>query len=131
MDHALNALTAGDQSAGDNCLALGLAMDPTDSRFQLMSAVLAQAQGRINEGFNHLCRALTAELGLAMNLNELCCTTCGTAGGRQRLLTGQWRAPDRTRIGLKVLCGNGHGSHRVSSLGGAWLVWTARPKRSP
>ena len=68
---AIDALTTGDLPIAARCLDLGLALDPTDSRFQLMSAVLAQAQGRSADGFNHLWRALAADPGLAMNRSEL------------------------------------------------------------
>lgn len=71
VNQAINALTAGDLSTAEDCLAQGIALDPTDSRFQLMSAVLAQAQGRFTEGFDHLWRALAAESGSAMNRSEL------------------------------------------------------------
>lgn len=71
VGRAIDALTAGELNAARQHLERGLVLHPTDSRFHLMSAVLAQAQGHHADGFAHLWRALAAAPAVAMNRSEL------------------------------------------------------------
>lgn len=71
VNTAFQALSDGNLAYAQSRLAHGLAQHPADSRFQIMSALLAQAEGRPLDGFDHLWWALAAEPQVAMNREEL------------------------------------------------------------
>lgn len=71
VNAAFHALSSEQLDRAHALLEQGLTRHPADSRFQLMSAVLAHAEGRPHDGFHHLWWALAAEPQVAMNREEL------------------------------------------------------------
>lgn len=81
VNAAFEALSAGDMATAAGLLAQGLREHPQDSRFHVMAAALAEAQGAAPEAFAHLWRALAAEPASALARAELVrlAVTPGTA----------------------------------------------------
>lgn len=71
VNRAFDALAQGDICCANSLLSEGVELHPLDSRFRVMSAALAQAQGRHGDAWNHLWRGLAAEPQAALCSREI------------------------------------------------------------
>lgn len=71
VNRAFDALARGDIPCAESLLQQGVELHPLDSRFRVMSAALAQAQGRRREAWDFLWQGLAAEPRAALCSREL------------------------------------------------------------
>lgn len=78
VNRAFDALAQGDIPCAESLLLHGIRSWPLDSRFRVMNAALAQAQGRRRDAWNYLWQGLAAEPRATLCSREILHTVVAT-----------------------------------------------------